>query len=132
MRGDRHLEFGARRRPASILRPVRPAAPRSGSGRHRRCRRQGGAACTEGQGLVNQVFNPDVLRPLTGGMAIGHTRYSTTGANSDRNVQPYVIETMHGPLGVAHQRQPRHRPAPSEAARASGRSPVVVGFDVIA
>ncbi len=56
----------------------------------------------KGQGLVNQVFNPDVLRPLTGGMAIGHTRYSTTGANSDRNVQPYVIETMHGPLGVAH------------------------------
>jgi amidophosphoribosyltransferase len=56
----------------------------------------------KGQGLVNQVFGPSVLAPLVGGMAIGHTRYSTTGANSDRNVQPYVIETMHGPLGVAH------------------------------
>ncbi len=53
-------------------------------------------------GLVAQVFDQHVLAPLVGGMAIGHTRYSTTGANSDRNVQPYVIETMHGPLGVAH------------------------------
>ena len=53
-------------------------------------------------GLVSQVFDPASLAPLTGGMAIGHTRYSTTGANSERNVQPYVVETMHGPLGVAH------------------------------
>lgn len=56
----------------------------------------------KGVGLVNQVFNPVVLNPLVGGMAIGHNRYSTTGANSDRNVQPYVVETMHGPLAVAH------------------------------
>ena len=54
------------------------------------------------QGLVGQVFEAGALDPLVGKMAIGHTRYSTTGANSDRNVQPYVIETMHGPLGVAH------------------------------
>ncbi len=54
------------------------------------------------QGLVSQVFHEGTLDPLKGGMAIGHTRYSTTGANSDRNVQPYVVETMHGPLGVAH------------------------------
>ena len=33
----------------------------------------------KGQGLVNQVFNPDVLRPLTGGMAIGHP-LGATGA----------------------------------------------------
>lgn len=54
------------------------------------------------QGLVGQVFEKGTLDPLVGGMAIGHTRYSTTGDNSDRNVQPYVVETMHGPLGVAH------------------------------
>ena len=54
------------------------------------------------QGLVNQVFQPGTLDPLVGSLAIGHTRYSTTGANSERNVQPYVVETMHGPLGVAH------------------------------
>lgn len=54
------------------------------------------------QGLVNQVFGTGQLDPLVGGLAIGHTRYSTTGANSERNVQPYLVETMHGPLGVAH------------------------------
>ncbi len=54
------------------------------------------------QGLVNQVFGAGQLAPLVGDLAIGHTRYSTTGASSDRNVQPYVVETMHGPLGVAH------------------------------
>ncbi len=53
-------------------------------------------------GLVSQVFDPQALAPLVGGLAIGHTRYSTTGSNSERNVQPYVVETLHGPLGVAH------------------------------
>ncbi|MEM9566300.1 MAG: amidophosphoribosyltransferase [Actinomycetota bacterium] len=56
----------------------------------------------KGVGLVNQVFQPGTLDPLVGGLAIGHTRYSTTGSNSERNVQPYVVETIHGPLGVAH------------------------------
>ncbi len=54
------------------------------------------------QGLVSQVFKPGTLDPLIGSLAIGHTRYSTTGSNSERNVQPYVVETMHGPLAVAH------------------------------
>lgn len=53
-------------------------------------------------GLVSQVFDAGTLDPLKGGLAIGHTRYSTTGSNSERNVQPYVVETMHGPLGIAH------------------------------
>ena len=35
-------------------------------------------------GLVSQVFESGTLDPLTGGLAIGHTRYSTTGANSER------------------------------------------------
>jgi amidophosphoribosyltransferase len=53
-------------------------------------------------GLVSQVFNENNLRPLVGHMAIGHNRYSTTGSQHVRNVQPYLIETMYGPLGVAH------------------------------
>ena len=53
-------------------------------------------------GLVSQVFDAATLDPLVGGLAIGHTRYSTTGSSSERNVQPYVVETMHGPLGIAH------------------------------
>ncbi|HMR66721.1 MAG TPA: amidophosphoribosyltransferase [Anaerolineae bacterium] len=56
----------------------------------------------KGTGLVTQVFNEDNLRPLKGHLAIGHNRYSTTGAPHVRNVQPYLIETLHGPLGVAH------------------------------
>jgi amidophosphoribosyltransferase len=56
----------------------------------------------KGTGLVTQVFNEDNLRPLKGHLAIGHNRYSTTGAPHVRNVQPYLIETLYGPLGVAH------------------------------
>ncbi len=53
-------------------------------------------------GLVSQVFNEDNLRPLKGHLAIGHNRYSTTGSSHVRNVQPYLIETIYGSLGVAH------------------------------
>ena len=53
-------------------------------------------------GLVSTVFTPEALAPLTGYQAIGHTRYSTTGSNAERNIQPFLVETMHGPLSVAH------------------------------
>jgi amidophosphoribosyltransferase len=53
-------------------------------------------------GLVANVFTPDTLAPLTGYHSIGHTRYSTTGSNAERNIQPFLVETMHGPLSVAH------------------------------
>jgi amidophosphoribosyltransferase len=53
-------------------------------------------------GLVAQVFNEENLRPLKGHLAIGHNRYSTTGSSHLRNTQPYLIETIYGPLGVAH------------------------------
>jgi amidophosphoribosyltransferase len=56
----------------------------------------------KGMGLVSQVFNEENLRYLQGHMAIGHTRYSTTGAPKLRNTQPYVIETLDGPLAIAH------------------------------
>ena len=56
----------------------------------------------KGVGLVSQVFEQGTLDPLVGPMAIGHTRYSTTGANNDRNAQPYVMETMYGPFSIAH------------------------------
>jgi len=56
----------------------------------------------KGRGLVSSVFNEDNLSTLAGDMAIGHTRYSTTGGAGLRNAQPQVIETIDGPLGVAH------------------------------
>lgn len=56
----------------------------------------------KGMGLVPQVFTESDMQKLVGHMAIGHTRYSTTGSSHVRNAQPYLIETLHGPLGVAH------------------------------
>ena len=53
-------------------------------------------------GLVSQVFTPQILAPLKGDFAIGHNRYSTTGSSSARNAQPFLIETRHGPVAVAH------------------------------
>lgn len=53
-------------------------------------------------GLVSQVFTPETLGGLKGHYAIGHTRYSTTGSSAARNAQPFIIETMHGPLALAH------------------------------
>jgi amidophosphoribosyltransferase len=53
-------------------------------------------------GLVSHVFTNDTLKPLTGYHSIGHTRYSTTGSSNEKNIQPFLVETMHGPLALAH------------------------------
>jgi amidophosphoribosyltransferase len=53
-------------------------------------------------GLVSQVFKPESLAPMRGDYAIGHTRYSTTGSSAPRNAQPFMIETIFGPIAVAH------------------------------
>jgi len=63
---------------------------------------QGVAHVHKGQGLVPTVFNEDNLSTLKGELGIGHTRYSTTGGSGLRNAQPLVIETIDGPLGLAH------------------------------
>ena len=56
----------------------------------------------KGLGLVSQVFGPEEIAGLPGSLAIGHTRYSTTGASSIRNAQPFYLETKHGPIALAH------------------------------
>ncbi|HNP72942.1 MAG TPA: amidophosphoribosyltransferase [Kouleothrix sp.] len=53
-------------------------------------------------GLVAQVFDEASLRPLHGQLAIGHTRYSTTGSSKLQNAQPFVVESALGPLAVGH------------------------------
>ena len=54
-------------------------------------------------GLVGDNFNKEkVLKNLTGNYAIGHNRYSTTGENTLRNIQPFFADTNAGGLGVAH------------------------------
>jgi amidophosphoribosyltransferase len=55
-----------------------------------------------GMGLVPQIFDPKVLHELHGEMAIGHTRYSTTGSSSLRNAQPLTVDCMRGQIAVAH------------------------------
>lgn len=47
-------------------------------------------------GLVNQVFNPSSLASLPGHLAVGHTRYSTTGSSTWANAQPQYRETTAG------------------------------------
>jgi len=56
----------------------------------------------KGLGLVSHVFTPNTMAELKGHYAIGHTRYSTTGSSWLRNAQPFMIETIHGPLALAH------------------------------
>ena len=54
-------------------------------------------------GLVGDNFNKEkVLKNLKGNHAIGHNRYSTTGENTLRNMQPFFADTNAGGIGVAH------------------------------
>ena len=54
-------------------------------------------------GLVGDNFNKEkVLKNLKGDYAIGHNRYSTTGSNTLRNIQPFFADTNAGGIGVAH------------------------------
>jgi amidophosphoribosyltransferase len=53
-------------------------------------------------GLVAQVFDEQALAPLQGHLAIGHTRYSTTGSSRIANAQPYNMESYLGPIALAH------------------------------
>jgi amidophosphoribosyltransferase len=53
-------------------------------------------------GLVSQVFDETALKPLVGHIAVGHTRYSTTGSSKLLNAQPLVMETLLGPFAMGH------------------------------
>ena len=54
-------------------------------------------------GLVGEVFSRDVLERFPRGtMAVGHTRYGTTGASSRRNCQPIEVNHQKGHMALAH------------------------------
>jgi amidophosphoribosyltransferase len=53
-------------------------------------------------GLVAQVFNEQQLQALPGEAAIGHTRYSTTGANRWANAQPLVHHGRARTVALGH------------------------------
>ncbi|MFL6105720.1 MAG: amidophosphoribosyltransferase [Marmoricola sp.] len=53
-------------------------------------------------GLVSQVFDESTLSSLRGHLAIGHARYSTTGASTWHNAQPTFRPTAHGSIALCH------------------------------
>jgi amidophosphoribosyltransferase len=53
-------------------------------------------------GHVADIFTNDVLKQLPGSLAIGHTRYSTTGDTVERNAQPFSVQCNKGRIAVAH------------------------------
>ncbi|ABM08884.1 amidophosphoribosyltransferase [Arthrobacter sp. Rue61a] len=53
-------------------------------------------------GLVSQVFDETTLNTLTGHLAVGHCRYSTTGASHWANAQPTLGATATGTVALAH------------------------------
>ncbi len=54
-------------------------------------------------GLISDNFSSaSIIEKLSGHMAIGHTRYSTTGETLLRNVQPLFAEFSFGGLAIAH------------------------------
>ncbi|MDI6906083.1 MAG: amidophosphoribosyltransferase [Thermoanaerobacterales bacterium] len=56
----------------------------------------------KGMGLVPEVFAGRTLDELKGDLAIGHVRYSTTGASHPINAQPLVFRYAKGQIGLAH------------------------------
>ena len=53
-------------------------------------------------GLVSQVFDEATLASLNGHVAVGHARYSTTGASTWYNAQPTFRPTETGSIALAH------------------------------
>src|SRR6516164_114702 len=53
-------------------------------------------------GLVSDIFTADALQRIPGSLAIGHTRYSTSGDSALLNAQPIMIECNKGKMALAH------------------------------
>ena len=63
---------------------------------------QGSARAIRALGLVSETFDPAQLESLTGGIAIGHTRYSTAGSTTIENAQPVLARFRGGHIALAH------------------------------
>ncbi len=53
-------------------------------------------------GLIGAIFDEETLQDLTGHIAVGHTRYSTTGSSIVVNAQPLLESTEIGDFAFAH------------------------------
>jgi amidophosphoribosyltransferase len=58
--------------------------------------------CYKNMGHVADIFTPTAVASLPGELAIGHTRYSTTGDTARRNAQPFSVDCNKGKIAVAH------------------------------
>jgi len=63
---------------------------------------KGSPRAHRGMGLVSDVFSEAALAGLTGGTAVGHTRYSTAGSSVLLNSQPVLVRYRNGTLTLAH------------------------------
>jgi amidophosphoribosyltransferase len=71
-------------------------------------------------GLVTQVFDEQKLHGLRGQVAIGHTRYSTTGSSGWANAQPLVQHGRHRTIALGHNGNLVNADALREELRAEG------------
>lgn len=55
-----------------------------------------------GMGLVSRVFDVASLERIRGNTAIGHVRYSTTGACNETNAQPLLLSFAGGQVAIGH------------------------------
>jgi len=55
-----------------------------------------------GSGLAADVITEAKLATLSGHLAIGHVRYSTTGSTSPKNVQPFMVNYSRGTIAIGH------------------------------
>ncbi|MCI5698788.1 MAG: amidophosphoribosyltransferase [Lachnospiraceae bacterium] len=63
---------------------------------------KGKVSSYKGMGLVNEVFDGEILDKLKGDIGVGHVRYSTAGASTRENAQPLVLNYIKGTLALAH------------------------------
>ncbi len=58
--------------------------------------------CHREMGLLSSIFDEEILGKLTGYIAVGHTRYSTTGSSVVVNAQPLLERATFGDVALAH------------------------------
>lgn len=56
----------------------------------------------KGMGLASGVFKESILQKLTGSLAIGHVRYSTTGSSTISNAQPFLVHVGEEYYALGH------------------------------
>jgi len=61
-----------------------------------------GLFCHKDTGLVSEIFSDKLAKMPAGKIAVGHTRYSTTGGSAKQNAGPFVTEYLTGRIATAH------------------------------